>query len=278
MPEQMNSSSRLSLGAEHLGDLLAAVLDAVAEADGIDLAVFDRRPGVHRHRVGVVQEARAALRDLADVPAEIEDDRDVALAVENAAGADRVADALVDAVFQRDADVVGVRLEAADAHAADDVVRAFQRLPAVGGRGDRGRQAVGLDHRGRASAGSSTRLCSLMSVSANSASCSSGTRDDVGDQPLGEADAAGADDGDLQLVHATSRQHSRQASAPGAPDGNPGPTCCLRRIPPSAGRLRHLRRFAMRRVKFALTPDSLCSSYRLECRTCGCRENLCFYG
>ena len=103
------------LCAEHLGDLLAAMLDAVAETDGIDLAVVDRRPGVHRHRVGVVQELRARLGDLADVVAEIEDDRDVALAVEDAAGADRVADALVDAIFQRDVDVVPISFEAADA-------------------------------------------------------------------------------------------------------------------------------------------------------------------
>ena len=47
------------LGAEDFGDLLAAVLDAVAEADRIDLAIFDRRPGVHRHRVGIVEEFRA---------------------------------------------------------------------------------------------------------------------------------------------------------------------------------------------------------------------------
>ena len=123
------------LGAEHLGDLVGAVLDAVAEADRIDLAIFDRRPGVHRHRVGIVEELRAGLGDLADVLAEVEDDRDVALAVENAAGADRIADALVDAVFQRDADVVGIGLEPADAHAAHDVARA-RRSPR-GGRSSR---------------------------------------------------------------------------------------------------------------------------------------------
>ena len=128
MPEQMIVEFALVAAPSTVGDLLGAVLDAVAEADRIDLAVLDRRPGVHRHRVGVVQELGAGLGDLADVPAEVEDDRDVALAVEDAAGADRVADALVDAVFQRDADVVGIGLEAADADAADDVARAFERL------------------------------------------------------------------------------------------------------------------------------------------------------
>ena len=43
-------------GAEHLGDLVGAVLDAVAKAYRVDLAVLDGRPGVHRHRVGIVEE------------------------------------------------------------------------------------------------------------------------------------------------------------------------------------------------------------------------------
>lgn len=52
----------LVLGAKHFSDLFGTVLDAVAKADRVDLAVFDRRPGVHRHRVGVVQELGAARR------------------------------------------------------------------------------------------------------------------------------------------------------------------------------------------------------------------------
>ena len=75
MPEQINSSSAAVLCTEHARDLPPAVLHAVAEADGIDLAVFDRRPGVHRHRVGVVEQLGAGLADLADVPAEIEERR-----------------------------------------------------------------------------------------------------------------------------------------------------------------------------------------------------------
>ena len=99
----------------------------------------------HRHRVGVVEEPRAGLGDLADVLAELERRRDAALAVEDAAGADGVADALVDAVFQRDADVVGEGLEAADADAAHHVAGAVERAAAVGGGGDLGREAVHLD-------------------------------------------------------------------------------------------------------------------------------------
>ncbi len=89
---------------------MRAVLHAVAETDGIDPAVFERGPGVHRHGVGVVEEQRARLGDFADVLAEVEDDRNVALAVEDAAGADGIADALVDAVLQRNVDVGRRRL------------------------------------------------------------------------------------------------------------------------------------------------------------------------
>ena len=126
--------------AEHLGDLLAAVLHAVAQAHRAHLAVFDRRPGVDRHRVGVVEKQRVALGHFVDVAAEVEDDGNVALAVENAAGADRVADALVDAVFERDADIVGIGFEPADAHAAHDVAGALDGPAPVGRGGDPGRQ------------------------------------------------------------------------------------------------------------------------------------------
>ena len=128
--------------AEHLGDLVRAVLHAVAEADDIDAAILLGRPGVHRHGVGIVEEQRAGLGDFADVLAEIEDHRDVALAIEDAAGADGVADALVDAVFERDRDVGGEGLEPADADAAHDVAGAGDGVAAVGGGGDLGRQLV----------------------------------------------------------------------------------------------------------------------------------------
>src|SRR6185312_5296884 len=119
--------------AQHPRDLLGAMLHAVAEADAVDLAVFERRPGVHRHRIGIVEEQRTRLGDLADVLAEIEDHRNVALAVEDAAGAQRIADALVDIVLERDVDVGREGFEAANAHAAHDVLRAADRLATIEG-------------------------------------------------------------------------------------------------------------------------------------------------
>ena len=53
-------------------DLPVRALHAVAQADRLDAAVVVAGPGVHRHRVGVVQEQRIGLGDLADVPAEVE--------------------------------------------------------------------------------------------------------------------------------------------------------------------------------------------------------------
>src|SRR5690606_27540408 len=106
-------------------------------------------PGVHGHGVGIVEEQRARLGDLAYILAEIQDHRDVALAVEDAAGADSVAHALVDAVFERNVDIGGEGFEPAHPHAAHDVARARERLAAVGGGGHPGGQPVdrndGLD-------------------------------------------------------------------------------------------------------------------------------------
>ncbi len=58
---------------------------------------------------------------------------DIALGVHDAAGAKRIAYALVHAVFERYFDVHLERVEHAYAHAVDDVVRARERLAPVGG-------------------------------------------------------------------------------------------------------------------------------------------------
>ena len=57
--------------------------------------------------------------------------RDVPLAVHDAAGAERVAHALVDAVLERDVDVAAEGLQPADARAVDDVIGAVERPAAV---------------------------------------------------------------------------------------------------------------------------------------------------
>ncbi len=193
-------------GPEHFGDLLAAVLDAVTEADRIDLAVVDRSPGVHRHGIGVVEEGGAALRHLGDVSAEVEDHRYVALTVENAAGADRISDALIDAVSQRDADVVRVGLQSADADAADRISRAFQGFATISCRRDPRRQPVRLDH--AVEQALDHRQVSLADVGQRELHVLElADRDDVADQLRGEPDASGADHADLESAHPVSPRH-----------------------------------------------------------------------
>ncbi|MNU61141.1 hypothetical protein D3C71_503450 [compost metagenome] len=130
--------------AEDFGDLFRAMLHAMAEADRIHLAIFDGRPGIHGHGVGIVQEFCAGCRDFANILAEIQNDRNVALAIKNAAGADGVTDALVDPVFQRDTDVVRIGFQTADPHTAYDVFRTLKRATAVGMRRHFHRKTVGL--------------------------------------------------------------------------------------------------------------------------------------
>ena len=194
-------------------DLLAAMLDTVTKPDGVDLAVFDRGPRVHRHGVGVVQEPGIACGNLANVPAEIEDHRDVALPVQDAAGADRVADALVDAVLQWDANVVGIGLEAADAHATDDVAGALERFAPLGRGGDFRRQPVGGNdtvedpphHDEVVLADIGKRELDVAKF---------GHRHDVGDESFGKSDAARADDRDLHLLMRSSNSPCRSAAHP----------------------------------------------------------------
>ena len=166
-----------------------------------------RRPGIHRHRVGVVQEAGAAFGDLADIAAEVEDHRDVALAVEDAAGADRVADALVDAVFERDLDVVPVGLQPADPRAVDDVAGAIQRRAAVGGGGNPGRQAAGFDHPLEDLA--DHRQVVLADVGQRELNVTEfRDAENVSDEFPGEAEAARANDGDPEDRHRSSPDRS----------------------------------------------------------------------
>ena len=76
---------------------MMAALNPVAEADGPDRGVIERRPGVHGHRVRVVEEHAIRAGVAFDLVDEFEDHRHGALPVHQPAGADRVADALVDA-------------------------------------------------------------------------------------------------------------------------------------------------------------------------------------
>ena len=101
-----------------------------------------RRPRVHRHWVGIIQEEGAGFGDCPDVAAEIKDARDVALAVHDAADAERVPNALIDAIFQRDVDIGCKGWETTDPGAVNDIICAGQCAPPIRCGGDGGRQVV----------------------------------------------------------------------------------------------------------------------------------------
>ncbi len=188
------------VGAERLGDLPPAMLHAVAEPDRLDLSVVDGRPGVHRHRVGVVQEPDSGLADLADVLAEIEHDGNRPLPIEHAPGADRVADALVDAVLERNANVVCEGRKSSDPCAVDDVAGALERSPSIGRRLDQRRQMVRLDDRFQ-DLPDHAEVAFVDVGERDIDRLQLGNAEHVRDQLAGEPDAAGADNRDLQSRH-----------------------------------------------------------------------------
>ena len=127
---------------DHAGDLAVPPLHPVAQPDGSDPPVGVAGPGVHRHRVGVVQEQRTRLGDLANVPADVQQRGDGALAVHDAPGADGVADALIDAVLQRDLDVEFEGFQPPLPDGADHIVGVPQRLTPVRGRRQGGGEVI----------------------------------------------------------------------------------------------------------------------------------------
>ena len=90
-----------------VGDLPVRVLHAVAEVSGGRAAVACGGPGVHGHGVGVVHEEAAGSGEAADVVADFEDERNGPLCLHEAAGAERVAYALVYAILEGDFNIEG---------------------------------------------------------------------------------------------------------------------------------------------------------------------------
>lgn len=103
------------------------------------------RPGVHVHRIRVVEQRDAWFGHRADVAADVAQGGDGALGVHETAGAESVTDALVDAVRKGDVDVALEGLDAPLADRADDIVGVGEGVAAVGHRVDRGGQLVGRD-------------------------------------------------------------------------------------------------------------------------------------
>ncbi|MDG0792698.1 hypothetical protein OMP38_18810 [Cohnella ginsengisoli] len=189
--------------AERFGDLLVAMLHAVAQADDPDAAGAPDGPRIHRHRVGIVEQQRVR-RELPHVLGDVEQHRDRAKREEYAAGAERVADALLDAVLERDLDVVAVRLETADASEADDVVGVLDRFALAGRRHDLNvRQAVRLEH-ALAQLGHHLERLRIDVHQPEFGIAEFGHRHQVHDQPAGKVNASGPDHCDFQHFISTS--------------------------------------------------------------------------
>jgi hypothetical protein len=137
------------------GDLAVAAdqveggLDPVAQADKRDRGHFAEREAVRRHGVCVLEHDRTGFRYLLHVPRDVHENGDMPLAPEDTARTERIADTLIDAVFERDLVVRAVGVEAADLDHDDHKVGVFDRLAPVGGRPDGRGQVVILDHAGR---------------------------------------------------------------------------------------------------------------------------------
>ena len=184
--------------AKHFRDLPVPALHAVAQADGLHPAVVVGRPGEHRHRVGVIEQAAARLGYLTDVAADVEDHRDAALAVHDAAGGQGVAHALVDAVTQRHVDVGGKRLDAADPHRTEHVACARYGFAAVGGGAQPDPvKAVGADVPLRQLANHvKVPLADIGQGQFERVELRDGEK--IAEQLAGEADTAGTDERDLE--------------------------------------------------------------------------------
>ena len=127
---------------DHIADLPVAAHHAVAQADRGHAAVSIGRPGEHRVGVAVVEQQHIGLGQLANVGTPVQHRCDAALAVHDAAGAEGVAHALVDAIPQRNIDIGLERLGAAHASGVDHVIGIGQGHPTIGRGGHPGRQLV----------------------------------------------------------------------------------------------------------------------------------------
>ena len=182
---------------EGAGQHPSGALDAVAEADGAQ-ALGVQECGGHRHGVRIVDELGLRAQ-LARVGRDLFIGSDRAEEAEHTTRAQGVADGLVDPVAARDLNVVPVGLHPAHLEGDDDDVGLAQGLAPVRGLLHRGAEpmmlhqlAGGVPHPGQ------TRGVDVHQREGGGTQ--SGEAEQVADQPKGEDEAAGSDDGDLGRV------------------------------------------------------------------------------
>ena len=113
------------------GEDFGCPLHAVTQANSFDFAGFVDRPGIHRHRVDVLQESHIRA-DSFHVFADVEKDGDGAQSAHDASDAERISDGLFDPIFFGNLKVDdGAGFIAANLEHADGIVCAIEGGAAV---------------------------------------------------------------------------------------------------------------------------------------------------
>ena len=180
----------VELAGEHAG----GALHTVAETDDLDAESIEE-PAAHGHRIGVVDE-QGVRAELVHVGGDLAVGGGRAEKAEDTAGAERIANGLVEAIAAGDLDVEAVGVEAADLEGDDHVGGAVEGAAAVGGGFDTCREAVVGDE--LASGGG--RALQPVGIDVHEGECAVaqlGKAEQVADQAKREDVAAGTDDRDL---------------------------------------------------------------------------------
>jgi len=142
-------AQEVNVGLGHLhiaGDQVEGRLDSVAQADVGHVRHPAQPVADGGHGVGVVEQHGAGLREPFHVLHEVGHDGHAAQTPHDTARPERVADALVHAVLERDLVVVAERLDAADLDHADHVVGVADGVLAARGGADARVDAVLGNH------------------------------------------------------------------------------------------------------------------------------------
>ena len=189
--------------AEVLRKLARSPLHAVAKTDDLQVAGSERGEGQDRHRVGVVHD-HGVGRDALGVGDDLEPFGSGAKRLEDAAGPNRVADALVHAVTLGDLVVVADVLQAGDLDRVDDVVAPFEHIEPLGRRLDGPLLSRQVDQAGR------DAFCQVEAPRIDVDQREHPLVEtihgqDVGDELAGEDSAPGADERHLRHRHSGTR-------------------------------------------------------------------------
>ena len=184
------------------GEHFCGALDAVAQANGLDVAGACRArgagdgPAVHRHRVDVLEKGHVRA-DFFHVVADVEEDGDGAKGAHDATDAERVGDGLAEAVFFGNLEVNDrAGFVAPDLEHADGVVRSVEGAAAVEGGLDFGLRAEKFSD----FVGDDLRSAEAFGVNVHQADGRVGEfreREDVAEEIFGEDGAACAEEGDF---------------------------------------------------------------------------------